>query len=185
MTLPIPAAHRRPRVGDRPPSRHGALAEALDRAARGPHSDVAIAHPMTVAKRSAAVRSDSPSSCVAACRCPATVAAMRRWGFVAAAILLAAGCSENGGGQPRRAESSPSSAKTSAVAPATPPAAGAPIGDVVAWIGAGLSAPAGLPLWRDLKNSLCSALEAKSRGLEGEERERAEAQLTIAKTEKK
>jgi hypothetical protein len=62
---------------------------------------------------------------------------MRRWGFVAAAILLAAGCSENGGGQPRRAESSPSSTKTSAVAPATPPAAGAPIGDLVAWIGAG------------------------------------------------
>ena len=55
---------------------------------------------------------------------------------------------------------------------------------IVAWIGAGLSAPAGLPLWRDLKKVLCDALEAKARSYEGEEHDRAEAQLILAKTEK-
>lgn len=32
---------------------------------------------------------------------------------------------------------------------------------VVGWIGAGLSVPAGLPSWKDLKETLCSALDEK------------------------
>jgi hypothetical protein len=53
---------------------------------------------------------------------------------------------------------------------------------IVAWVGAGLSAPAGLPLWGGLKKHLCDALEAKSRSVDGDDRARAEAQLTLAKS---
>jgi hypothetical protein len=46
---------------------------------------------------------------------------------------------------------------------------------VVAWIGAGLSVPAGLPTWRQLRTTLCDNLHQKAASLESKEAERLDA----------
>jgi hypothetical protein len=64
-----------------------------------------------------------------------------------AASVLVAGCSQGVGGQPERAQSAPQASSptartttTPAAAPTKPPAPGAPMADVTAWIGAGTPA---------------------------------------------
>lgn len=75
---------------------------------------------------------------------PASLAGMRVAGLIAI-LLLVAGCSQSTGGQAERIEPIPpntsrSSATTTAptsTRPAQPPAVGAPVADVIAWIEAG------------------------------------------------
>ncbi|HXR41195.1 MAG TPA: hypothetical protein VN738_02240 [Acidothermaceae bacterium] len=68
---------------------------------------------------------------------------MRYWAAIASALLLVAGCSDTVGGQSEPTKLTPISSSphptssSTAPAPANPPAPGAPIADVLAWIAAG------------------------------------------------
>jgi len=54
----------------------------------------------------------------------------------------------------------------------------------LAWVGSGLSLPAGLPAWSDLRATLLEALEDKARGFDGDDRERLEATARVIRLEK-
>ncbi|QEL19308.1 protein kinase domain-containing protein [Limnoglobus roseus] len=55
---------------------------------------------------------------------------------------------------------------------------------IIAWIGAGASAPAGLPSWKHLKEQMCEALDAKGIAKIGEDKVRNDAQAALVRTEK-
>ncbi|MBV8929330.1 MAG: hypothetical protein JO152_09420 [Mycobacteriaceae bacterium] len=77
---------------------------------------------------------------------------MRFWAAAAAALLLVAGCSQHVGGRPQAARGTSITTPTSSAGattptktsvPQAPPAAGAAIADVIAWIAAGQPADPG------------------------------------------
>lgn len=79
-----------------------------------------------------------------------TVAAMRRWAPVLAALVLVAGCSDTVGGQSRPTKLTPlpsppsrSTTTGSVPVPTVAPDPGAPVAEVAAWIAAGTAADAG------------------------------------------
>lgn len=54
----------------------------------------------------------------------------------------------------------------------------------LAWVGSGLSLPAGLPTWSDLRAILLEALEDKARTYDGNDRERLEATARVIRLER-
>jgi hypothetical protein len=79
---------------------------------------------------------------------PDTLAAMRAWVVAVAVLVLVAGCSKGVSSRPETssrtssptARSSSTTPTTSTTAPQKPPAAGAPMADVIAWVQAGAAA---------------------------------------------
>jgi serine/threonine protein kinase len=55
---------------------------------------------------------------------------------------------------------------------------------VIAWVGAGLSVPAGLPMWGGLRDRLCAALENKAASLSPDDKRSALERLDFARQEK-